>query len=155
MENSRAFESLIGFAVIVITALFAAYAFNYSKLNQEDGYILYAKFDNISGIDEGSEVRLGGIKIGSVVDISLDSESYLAKVAISVKNNVKLPKDTVVKIDSEGLLGGKYLNLDPGSDEEFLKPGEEITRTQSSLSLESLIGKFLLSTNGSEKKAGG
>ncbi|MDR1475507.1 MAG: outer membrane lipid asymmetry maintenance protein MlaD [Holosporales bacterium] len=153
MGNNRTFESFVGFAVVLITIFFSLYAFNYSKLKHEDGYVLFANFDRIDGINVGSELRIGGIKVGNVIKIELDQKSYLVKVSLLVKKDITLPKDTIAKVETDGLLGGKYLSLDPGAEDSMLKPGDEISRTQGSITLESLIGKFLLFSSGSEKKA--
>ncbi len=152
MENNRAFESMVGFAVIVVAILFSVYAFNYSKLKTESGYPLFAKFDRIDGIKEGSEVRLGGIKIGRVVKIELDGDEYVAKVWFRINDNIKLPTDTAVAVNSDGLLGGKHIYINPGADDEYLKPEDEVLHTQGSINLESLIGKFVVSDDKSDKK---
>ncbi|EKE08872.1 MAG: Acetyl-CoA carboxylase subunit A [uncultured bacterium] len=98
----------------------------------------------------GSDVRLSGVKVGTIKDLHLDPESYLAVVYLTLEPQVVLPKDSSAEIVSEGLLGGKYLALVPGGDEETIGPGGEIVYTQSAVSLEALIGKFIF--NAQEKK---
>ena len=99
----------------------------------------------IDGVGVGTDVRLSGIKIGTVTSTELDQKMYRAIVRMNIKNDVKLPEDSSVKVGSESLLGGKYLSLQPGGDETLLQPGQTITITQSSVSLEELLGKFIFS----------
>src|SRR3546814_1831500 len=101
-----------------------------------------AKFDRIDGIEAGSDVRMSGIKIGTVTRQELDPESYLAVVHMEVDPRVKLPDDSSAEITSAGLLGSRYLALVPGGSERMLPPGGQIRFTQSAVSLEQLIGKI-------------
>jgi phospholipid/cholesterol/gamma-HCH transport system substrate-binding protein len=86
---------------------------------------------------------MGGIKIGSVVRQSLDPVTYRAVVTFTVQPDIKVPADTSATIESESLLGGRYLSLVPGGDDRMLNPGQEVRYTQASISLEQLLGKFL------------
>jgi phospholipid/cholesterol/gamma-HCH transport system substrate-binding protein len=138
-------EIVTGAAVLVIAAGFLGYAVAHSGRSRVSGYELHAQFDNIAGLGAGSDVRLGGVKIGSVTSDSIDPKTFLANVTISIRDDIQLPKDSSAIITSEGLLGGKYLALAPGGDTDMLKPGGEITSTQSSVSIETLLGKFIFS----------
>ena len=93
----------------------------------------------------GSDVRLAGVKIGTVQGATIDPKTYLADVTLSVRGDVKLPTDSSAEITSDGLLGGKYLALAPGGAEAMLPAGGTITVTQGSVSLEQLLGKFIFS----------
>jgi len=150
MRNNIA-ESILGAIVLVIGAaiLIYAYSTNY-KSNPGGSYKLTARFDRVDGILVGNEVRLSGITVGYIKTLSLDPKTYMALVTIDIDEKIKLPVDTVAQISSESLLGGKYLALIPGGEEEVLKPEEEITHTQSSVNLESLIGQMVF--NSDEKK---
>jgi len=88
---------------------------------------------------------MAGVKIGSVTEQRIDPQNYVAVVGLTVRNDIKLPKDSAAIVTSESLLGGKYLSLQPGGDETMLQPGQTITITQSSVSLEELLGKFIFS----------
>jgi len=145
-------ETIMGAVVLVVAAFFLVFAYTSSDIGQVKGYELYAKFDRVDGLKNGSDIRLSGIKVGTVLDERLDPETYLAVLTLSIDSSVKLPTDTIAKVVSDGLLGGKYLALDPGGEETLLKPGEEIRFTQSSISLEDLIGRYIFSTEGSGKK---
>lgn len=136
-------ETLVGAAVLVVAAGFASYAFNSTHMDTRGSYPILATFDNIDGIAVGSDVRIGGVKVGVVNDVKLDEQSYRAELSMAMKDNVKVPDDSTAAIVSEGLLGGKYVALNPGGSDEMLGKGGHISFTQSSMNLESLIGQFI------------
>jgi phospholipid/cholesterol/gamma-HCH transport system substrate-binding protein len=144
-------EVLTGAIVLLVAAGFLAYAVANSGRSTTSGYTLYAKFDHIDGLGVGADVRLAGVKVGSVNSEQIDPQTFLAVVSVSVRNDVKLPKDSAAIITSESLLGGKFLSLQPGGDEATLQPGQTITITQSSVSLEELLGKFIFSMTNVQK----
>jgi phospholipid/cholesterol/gamma-HCH transport system substrate-binding protein len=115
------------------------------------GYQLKADFNRATGVNVGSDVRLSGIKVGRVAALSLDPETYLARVTISVDPAVQVPSDSSLAIASEGLLGGTYLDLSPGGDEVMLRPGEQIQFTQDAVDLVQLLGKAIFSNDGAAK----
>jgi phospholipid/cholesterol/gamma-HCH transport system substrate-binding protein len=145
MRRHSVAEVLTGAVVLLIAAGFLAYAVANSGRSATSGYTLFARFEHIDGLALGSDVRIGGVKVGSVNQARLDPESFQAVVALSVRNDIRLPKDSAAIVTSESLLGGKYLSLQPGGDETMLQPGQTITITQSSVSLEELLGKFIFS----------
>ena len=138
-------EVLTGAVVLLVAAGFLVYAVAHSGRTSVSGYTLTAKFDHIDGLTVGSDVRLAGVKVGGVESEQIDPQTFQAVVALSVRNDIRLPKDSAAIITSESLLGGKYLSLQPGGDEATLQPGQSITITQSSISLEELLGKFIFS----------
>ncbi|HVZ10600.1 outer membrane lipid asymmetry maintenance protein MlaD [Rhodopila sp.] len=138
-------ETLTGAAVLVIAGGFLAYAVAHSGRSIGGGYPLRAQFDKIDGLSVGSDVRIAGVKVGTVTNTMVDPGSFAAIVSLTVADDIKLPKDTAAIITSESLLGGKYITLSPGGDAQDLKPGQTITITQSSVSLEELLGKFIFS----------
>lgn len=144
-------EVLIGAIVLIVAAGFLAYALAHSGRASGSGYDLSAKFDHIDGLGVGSDVRLAGVKVGTVVGEQIDPKTFEAVVAFTVRNDIKLPKDTAAIITSESLLGGKYLGLQPGGDDATLQPGQSITITQGSVSLEELLGKFIFSMTNAPK----
>jgi phospholipid/cholesterol/gamma-HCH transport system substrate-binding protein len=145
-------ETVMGAVVLLIAGLFLFFAYSTSQLRSVKGYELIANFEHIDGIRDGSDVRISGIKVGSVVAATLDPKTFLATVRLSVEPSVKLPDDTVAEIVSSGLLGDKYLSLVPGGSEKDLAPGERIKFTQSSISLEHLIGQMMFSPPSGPKK---
>ncbi|HEY4171776.1 MAG TPA: outer membrane lipid asymmetry maintenance protein MlaD [Rhodopila sp.] len=146
-------ETLTGALVLVVAAVFLAYAVAHSGRTVGSGYELTARFDHIDGLAVGGDVRIAGVKVGTVTDEQIDPKTFSAVVSLTVRNDIQLPKDTGASIVSESLLGGKYISLSPGGDDTNLKPGQTITITQSSVSLEELLGKFIFSVtslNGSK-----
>jgi phospholipid/cholesterol/gamma-HCH transport system substrate-binding protein len=147
-------ETVMGGVVLVIAALFLVFAYTTAQVRATRGYEVTAEFDRVEGIREGTDVRISGIKVGSIVSQTLDPKTFLAIVRLTVDPQVKLPTDTVAQIASSGLLGDKYLALIPGADEETIQPGGKIARTQSPISLENLIGQYIFSQGGGAKKEG-
>ena len=141
-------ETLLGAVVLIVAIGFLAFAYNSSQVKESGGYELLARFDKIDGLERGSDVRISGIKVGTVLDQTLDPETYRAEVRFSVRDDVRLPADTSAAVVSNGLLGGKYLALVPGGDIEMLEPGGEVTLTQSAVNLEDLIGHMIFSQTG-------
>ena len=132
----------MGAVVICVAAFFIATAYMNSGIESEEGYHVIAAFDRVDGVVRGTDVKLGGIKIGSVQEMKLNPESYRAEITLDIQQDVKLPADSTAEISSDGLLGGKFVNIVPGADEEMLKSGGRIEYTQSSINLEQLLGKF-------------
>ena len=145
MARRNAAEVLSGAVVLLVAAGFLAFAIANSGRGSTSGYTLTAKFDHIDGLGIGADVRLAGVKVGSVLDERIDPKSYLALVTLSVRNGLELPKDSSAAVSTESLLGGEYISLSPGADTTMLEPGGLITITQSSISLEQLLGKFIFS----------
>ncbi|MCB2053656.1 MAG: outer membrane lipid asymmetry maintenance protein MlaD [Geminicoccaceae bacterium] len=141
-------ETVLGAIVIVVAGGFLTWAYSRSSIGDPGGYELVAMFDKADGIGVGSEVKVSGIKVGQVLSQKLNTQTYRAEVVFSVDGDIELPLDTSAAIVSSGLLGGKYLALVPGAEDTMLKPGEEITLTQSSVNLEDLIGQFIFSQQG-------
>jgi phospholipid/cholesterol/gamma-HCH transport system substrate-binding protein len=147
--KSNAIETIIGGAVIVIAAAFFTYVYKTADLRAgTGGYSLTARFESVDGITTGTDVRMAGIKIGTVTRQELDTDTYEAVLTISVDSTVKLPIDSSAKITSDGLLGDRYVSLDPGGDPTLLADGGVIDYTQSALDLFGLIGNFLFQDTG-------
>jgi phospholipid/cholesterol/gamma-HCH transport system substrate-binding protein len=150
---NNAIETVMGAVVLAVAGGFLYFAYNNSNVKPVEGYAVDAAFTNISGIDAGSSVRIGGIKIGVVEKLVLDPKSYKAVATMRVGTDVVLPVDSSAAIQSAGLLGEKFVAIEPGGDEENLKDGGQITFTQPSVSLEEMIGKFVFSGGGADKGA--
>lgn len=147
-------EALAGIVVVAIAAWFLIFALGRTGSTGADSYALTARFPNAAGIAVGSDVRVSGLKVGSVTRQLLDPASFQAVVTLSVDKAVKLPLDSSAAITSEGLLGGSYIALVPGGDTEQLAAGDEITDTQGSTDLMGLIGS-VINRSGSDKPASG
>lgn len=138
-------EVITGAAVLLVAAGFLGFAVAHSGRTAGTGYDLRASFDHIDGLNVGADVRIAGVKVGSVTGQRIDPATYQAIVTLKIGDDFKIPKDSSAEISSESLLGGKYLSLTPGGDPAALKPGDLITITQSAVSLEQLLGKFIFS----------
>lgn len=149
----NAIETIMGGVVLLVASFFIIFAYKTSGFDQGDSFEYHAKFDRIDGLVVGTEVRVSGVKVGVVKQVMVDPETYLAKVTFTASQNVKLPKDTSAEITSDGLLGNKYLALVPGGEEVFLKQGDEITYTQSAISLENMIGQLVFSNKAKKDEA--
>ena len=138
-------ETLIGIVVLAGAAIFLSFAYSKGGLKTVDGYKVVGKFDRVDGLAEGSDVRMSGIKIGTVVSQRLDAKTYLAVLTMNVKNDIKLPRDSSIKILTDGLLGDKYLSITPGAEDEMISPGGELFHTQGSVDFLSLMGRMIFS----------
>ncbi len=142
MANSAA-EAAIGAAVIVIAAGFVVYAGQSSGYRlTNDSYPLIASFRSVDGISVGTDVRIAGIKVGTVTGLALDDASFMARASFNVRDGLSIPEDSDVKIASEGLLGGSFVEITPGASEITLAAGDEITNTQGSVDLLNLLMRF-------------
>lgn len=149
--SRNAIESVMGAVVLLVAGGFVFFAYDMAQVKAVEGYEVTALFYKIGGLNEGSDVRISGIKVGTVIDHELDPESYDARVRMTITREVKLPVDTVASIASEGLLGGKYVRLEPGTDKSFIKDGGTITKTKDFRSLEDQVGEIIfLATGGDE-----
>lgn len=151
-KTNNYFEIIVGTFVLFCAIFFFFNSFKSAKVSTNGGYHLIAKFDNVDGINGGSDVKISGVKIGTVEDQFLDEKDFRATLRLNISQSVKLPADTSAKIASEGLLGSKYLSITPGGDEENLKDGEEIQFTQSSVNFEDLLGKFIFGNDKDKDK---
>ncbi len=141
-------ETIMGAVVLVVAGLFVFFAYTSSDVRATSGYELIARFNRVDGLANGSDVRMSGIKIGSVVAQHLDPGSYRAVVQFSIESSIQLPLDTSARIQSDGLLGNAYMVLEPGGAEDMLPPGGEIEFTQDAINLVDLLGRFIFSSPG-------
>ena len=145
-------ETLMGAVVLAVAAIFLVFAYSRADVGEVRGYVLSAKFDRVDGVKPGADVRISGIKVGSVLSEKLDPQTYLAELKLSIEPSVKLPKDSAAKILLSGLLGDTYISLSPGGDEKMLKDGDEIQYTQGSVDIISLVGQAVFGKAGGDEK---
>lgn len=151
--GNKTFETIMGALVLVVAAAFMIFAYQSSNLRTVNGYPLKAKFTTVAGIALGTDVRIGGIKVGVVSDLQLDPNTYQAVVTLLIKDAIKVPDDSSVAVVSDGLLGSKYVKLEPGSDDKMLAAGGTIQYTQSAVNIEELIGKMAFGGTSSDKNS--
>jgi phospholipid/cholesterol/gamma-HCH transport system substrate-binding protein len=142
MANSVA-EAVIGAVVLATAGGFVLYAGQSRGVQiTGDTTVLHASFRSAEGITVGTDVRLAGINVGSVTGLELDPATFEARTSFTVDGNLRLPADSDVKIASESLLGGNYVEITPGASEDILASGDEIVNTQGSVSLLNLLMRF-------------
>jgi len=149
----NAIETVMGAAVLLVAAVFVYFAYNTAQIKAVSGYEVSARFFKIGGLGKGSDVRISGIKVGTVVSNRLDPVTYDAVVTMSIRPDIKLPTDTAATIASSGMLGDKYVMLVPGQAQDQLAVGDVITNTKDFRSLEDQVGEIIfLATGGDEAK---
>jgi phospholipid/cholesterol/gamma-HCH transport system substrate-binding protein len=141
MSNNNTVETLIGAIVIAVAAGFLFFAYTSTGSGSVAGYDVKARFSSVDGISNGTDVRLHGIKIGTVSALSLDPKTYYAVAHMSIRNDVKIPDDSAVKITSSGFLGSNYVAIQPGGSEKMIAQGGELTNTQGAVDVLGLIGR--------------
>jgi phospholipid/cholesterol/gamma-HCH transport system substrate-binding protein len=145
MSENR-LEIAVGGVVLALAVGFAAFLAQSTGLSgSSSSYPISASFRSAEGISVGTDIRLAGVKIGTISDLKLNSETYRAESILSVKNDVRIPDDSALAVTSEGLLGGSFIEVIPGASLDYLEAGDEIIDTQGSVSLIQLLLKFVSS----------
>ncbi|WP_128253940.1 outer membrane lipid asymmetry maintenance protein MlaD [Falsirhodobacter deserti] len=144
MTTRNTTEVVVGGAVLAAAVAFVLYAGQIAGLGGSGGsYTLHGSFRTADGIGVGTDVRLAGVKIGTVTSLSLNPQTFFADATISVPEGIEVPLDSSLLISSEGLLGGNFVEIQPGGALENVEPGGEIEDTQGSVSLISLLMAFV------------
>jgi phospholipid/cholesterol/gamma-HCH transport system substrate-binding protein len=136
-------ETLVGLAVVILAVMIGVYS--YVARHGEaglSGYELNARLPKVDGLGVGTEVRLSGIKVGTITGMDLDPSNYLVTVHMNIEPGVKVPADSSILVTQSGLLGSSYLSINPGGDMKVMKPGAFFTNVQGSIDLMNLIGRF-------------
>ncbi len=139
------FETILGAVVLVVAIGFLSFATKMGNFSSGEGYIIHADFVGIGGLQIGDEVQISGVKVGEVADVTLQSDSYLARVSMKISDGISIPDDTAALISSESLLGGRFMLLEPGASEDLLTQGGRVEFTQAPQNLEQLLGQFIFS----------
>lgn len=148
-------ETVMGAVVLLVAGFFVYFAYNTAQVKAVEGYNVTANFFKVGGLTKGADVRINGIKIGSVVDQRLDAKTFDAVVTLVIAPEIKLPADTVAAIGSEGLLGGKYVRLEPGAAKTVIEAGGRIAKTKDYRTLDDQVGEIIFLATGSDEKGGG
>ena len=145
MSENR-LEIAVGGVVLALAVGFAAFLAQSTGLSgSSSSYPISASFRSAEGISVGTDIRLAGVKIGTISGLKLNSETYRAESILSVRNDVRIPDDSALTVASEGLLGGSFIEVIPGASLDYLEAGDEIIDTQGSVSLIQLLLKFVSS----------
>ena len=150
--NKKPVETIMGIVVIAVAAFFAYFAYNVSDLQVVKGYTVTAKFLKVGGLTVGSDVRINGIKVGTVIAQNLDPDDYTAEIKMSLASNIGLPIDSQAAIVGDGLVGDKFIKIEPGNSKIMLKDGDVIKNTKDFKTLEDMVGEiiFMVTDDGSE-----
>ena len=148
--RKNAVETILGGVVFIVAVIFLTFALNTAQVKAVVGYNVSAAFLKVGGLTNGSDVRINGIKVGTVSDLQLDPQTFDAVVSMSIREDVAIPTDSVAGIGSSGIIGGKFVSIQPGGEKEDLPDGGKITRTKDFKSLEDQVGEIIfLATGGS------
>ncbi len=143
LELSVGFFMLIGLSALAYIAI----RLGDFEILETERYHLDARFVSSSGLKPGAFVEIGGVRIGKVSDIELDRESYESVVHLELEDDVALQDDAIASIRTEGIIGDKFVKITPGGSEIMLPTGAEILETESSISLEELISKYIFESD--------
>ncbi|MCA2010364.1 outer membrane lipid asymmetry maintenance protein MlaD [Pararhodobacter sp. CCB-MM2] len=137
----RAWEVALGAAVMLVAAVFVVFALRSTgaALGSAASYDLQASFRSAEGVRPGTEVRLAGVKIGTVTALTLDPQTFRAMLTLGVDQGIELPLDSTIQVAQEGILGGTFIEILPGGDMDNLQPGDSFQDTQSAVSLITLL----------------
>ena len=149
------FEAVVGLLVVIIAALFIAFAWERTGGGVRDAIAVKAMFPSANGVSVGTDVRIAGLKVGTVTAERLDPESFQAEVTLALKGEVAIPNDSSAAVASDGLLGGSHIAITPGGSETPLKAGDMIIDTQGSVDMMGLIGSFINRPSDSSEAKGG
>jgi phospholipid/cholesterol/gamma-HCH transport system substrate-binding protein len=136
-------ETVLGAVVLLVAGLFLAFAYSTTDIRPVTGYTVTARFNAVDGLTVGSDVRIGGVKIGSVAGQSVDMAEFRAIVRMTIRLDIRLPDDSVASVSSEGLFGGKYIRIEPGASTTMLADNGAFANTRDIVSLEEMLGKVI------------
>ncbi|MBR3676431.1 MAG: outer membrane lipid asymmetry maintenance protein MlaD [Alphaproteobacteria bacterium] len=145
-------ETIMGLVVLIIALLFLGFAYRVSDLQVVKGYTVKAEFLKVGGLSTGSDVRINGIKVGTVTAQQLNNEDYTVDVVMSIGSDVKLPKDSVATIVGDGLMGDKFVKIEPGKEKEYLQEGDTFAKTKDFKTLEDMVGEVIFMVTDSGNK---
>ena len=150
--HKKPIETIMGLVVLLIAMFFLGIAWNVADLQVVKGYNLNAEFMKVGGLSTGSDVRINGIKIGTVTSQTLNNDDYTVNVSFSISSDVRLPKDSIAAIVSDGLMGNKFVKIEPGTSKEFLRDGDTFAKTKDFKTLEDMVGEiiFMVTDNGNK-----
>jgi len=143
-------ETVLGAVVLVVAGMFLALAYSTAQVETTEGYQIKASFLKVGGLQVGSDVRISGINVGTVARQQLNRETYEAEVIMIIDQSVSLPSDTIASIVGDGLLGGKYVDLQPGQTDKALGDGDILQNSQDFKSLEDLVGEIIFLATGGD-----
>lgn len=149
MRGGAVLETVLGFVVLVAAGAFLFYAQGQMTDGPgRDGYEITARFNTVGDLARGAEVRVAGVPVGAVRAVELDAETYFARADMVIRADVEIPEDSTAKIAMAGLLGGSYIEIEPGGATEMVGPDGEIIYTQGAVDMFDLIGEAVMNRGG-------
>jgi len=148
--NKRPVETIMGVVVLFVAAYFLYFGYQVSDLQAVKGYELSARFLKVGGLNTGADVMINGIKVGTVIKQRLNTHDYDAEVLMSISPDIRLPVDSIAIVASDGLMGNKFIKIEPGRSKEFLQNGDEITHTKDFKTLEDMVGEVIFMVTGND-----
>ena len=151
MQQNNIAETIIGALVIAVAVGFMAFIYTRTGSGSLSGYEINARLPKVDGLGIGTDVRLSGIKIGTVTDLALDPKTYLVTVHMNIRDDIKIPADSSVLVTSAGFLGSQYLSITPGGDDKMMVAGGFFESVQGSIDVMNLVGRFATGANTSNE----
>jgi phospholipid/cholesterol/gamma-HCH transport system substrate-binding protein len=142
--TGRAKEAWVGAGVMLLFVLLVGWASGGGRNATRDGYTLTARFEQVDGVAVGTPVRLAGMQIGRVSNVRLDAKALKPILTFTLRHKIRLPVDSAALIMSDGVLGDKFIKIEPGSEDEMLAPGEAFEFAQSSIILEHILHRVVV-----------
>lgn len=149
--NKKPVETIMGLVVLTVAALFMMFAYRVSDLQVVKGYEIKSRFLKVGGLNTGADVRINGVKVGTVVSQSINPLDYMVDVKLSIMPQISLPKDSQITIAGDGLMGDKFIKIEPGKSPEKLTAGETAVNTKDAKSLEDMVGEIIFMVTGDDK----
>ncbi len=150
--NKKPVETIMGIVVLAVAVLFMLFAYRVSDLQVVKGYEINARFLKVGGLNTGADVRINGIKVGTVLSQTINPLDYLVDVKMSLMPNISLPADSVIMISGDGLMGDKFVKIEPGKSKEKLAPESTATNTKDAKSLEDMVGEIIFMVTDNDSK---
>lgn len=150
--HKKPVETIMGLVVLVIALLFMGFAYRVSDLQVIKGYTVSAEFTKVGGLSIGSDVRINGIKVGTVTAQDLNNEDYTVRVTFSISPQVKLPKDSVATIAGDGLMGNKFVKIEPGISKKYMQDGDNFAKSKNFKTIEDMVGEIIYMVTGDDKE---
>ena len=153
MMGQKLIETIMGAVVLLVAGYFLGFAYTHADLREVKGYTVVAHLGNAAGVDRGADVRINGIKVGTVSSMGLDPQTYTSVITLAIRDDIRLPDDTVGGIASDGLLGGKYISLEPGKSTNLILANGTLNKTKDFKSIEEMVGDLIFLATAETPKA--
>lgn len=150
--NKRPVETIMGIVVLVVAAVFMCFAYKVSDLQVVKGYEIHTRFIKVGGLNTGADVRINGIKVGTVITQKINPEDYMVDVTLSILPDVSLPVDSTITIAGDGLMGDKFVKIEPGKSKEKMQPNSTSLKTKDAKTLEDMVGEIIFMVTNNEEK---